>query len=129
MHRNRGTINTDKNFTSKCNNKSNEEKYAREVLKRFMVLAWRRPLEEKEVEPFVNLFSKYRPEFALALSVIKHTSPQQFGKVMSMTKPRLAVGFHFYNDHDTLPIMLENNFFRSIIPEICQKLPFLQIFI
>ena len=50
---------------------------------------------------------KYRPEFALALSVIKHTSPQQFGKVMSMTKPRLAVGFHFYNDHDTLPIMLE----------------------
>ena len=24
-----------------------------------------------------------------------------------MTKPRLAVGFHFYNDHDTLPTMLE----------------------
>ena len=50
---------------------------------------------------------KYRPEFALMLSVIKHTSPQQFGKVMSMTQPRLAVGFHFYNDHDTLPIMLD----------------------
>ena len=26
---------------------------------------------------------------------------------MAMTKPRLAVGYHFYNDYDTLPIMLE----------------------
>jgi ribonuclease Z len=50
---------------------------------------------------------KYPPDFALALSVMKHTSPQQFGKVMAMTKPRLAVGYHFYNDHDTLPVMLE----------------------
>lgn len=49
---------------------------------------------------------KYRPDFALALSVLKHTSPQQFGKVMALTKPRVAVGFHFYNDHDTLPVML-----------------------
>jgi ribonuclease Z len=49
----------------------------------------------------------YRPDFALALSVFKHTSPQQFGKVMAMTEPRLAVGYHFYNDHDTLPVMLE----------------------
>jgi ribonuclease Z len=45
---------------------------------------------------------KYRPDFALSLSVFKHTSPQQFGKVMAMTEPRLAVGYHFYNDHDTL---------------------------
>ena len=44
-------------------NRTNEENYAREVLTRFMVLAWRRPLGEKEVEPFVNLFAKYRPEF------------------------------------------------------------------
>jgi ribonuclease Z len=50
---------------------------------------------------------KYRPEFALALSVFKHTSAQQFGKVMAMTDPRLAVGYHFHNDHDTLPVMLE----------------------
>jgi ribonuclease Z len=50
---------------------------------------------------------RYRPEFALALSVFKHTSPQQFGKVMAMTEPRLAVGYHFYNDFDTLPVMLE----------------------
>lgn len=49
---------------------------------------------------------KYRPDFALALSVLKHTSPQQFGKVMAMTTPRLAVGYHFYNDHDTLPVQL-----------------------
>lgn len=49
-------------FESK--NKTNEEKYAREVLTRFMVLAWRRPLGPKEVDPFVNLFVKYRPEFA-----------------------------------------------------------------
>jgi ribonuclease Z len=49
----------------------------------------------------------YRPDFALALSIFKHTSPQQFGKVMAMTEPRLAVGYHFYNDHDTLPAMLE----------------------
>ena len=48
----------------------------------------------------------YPPDFALSLSVFKHTSPQQFGKVMAMTKPRLAVGYHFYNDHDTLPEML-----------------------
>ncbi len=49
---------------------------------------------------------KYRPDFALNLSAIKHTSPQQFGKIMAMTKPRLAVGYHFYNDHDTLPEQL-----------------------
>lgn len=48
----------------------------------------------------------YRPDFALNLSEIKHTSPQQFGKIMAMTKPRLAVGYHFYNDHDTLPEQL-----------------------
>ena len=32
-----------------------------------------------------------------------HTSPAQFGKVMSEIKPRLAVGYHFFNDFDTLP--------------------------
>ncbi len=34
-----------------------------------------------------------------------HTSPEQFGKVMSLTKPRMAVGYHFYNDADTAPEM------------------------
>ena len=32
-----------------------------------------------------------------------HTSPEQFGKVMSLVKPRLAIGYHFYNDFDTEP--------------------------
>ena len=37
-----------------------------------------------------------------------HTrTPAQFGKIMAETKPRMAVGYHFYNDHDTLPIVLE----------------------
>ena len=49
----------------------------------------------------------YPPHFALPLSTLAHTSPAQFGKIMAMTKPRLAVGYHFYNDHDTLPAQLE----------------------
>jgi ribonuclease Z len=32
-----------------------------------------------------------------------HTSPAQFGKVMSHIKPRMAVGYHFFNDFDTQP--------------------------
>jgi ribonuclease Z len=32
-----------------------------------------------------------------------HTSPAMFGKVMSTLKPRLAVGYHVFNDFDTLP--------------------------
>ena len=49
----------------------------------------------------------YEPTFALWLSTMAHTSPAQFGKIMAETKPRMAVGYHFYNDHDTLPIVLE----------------------
>ena len=48
----------------------------------------------------------YPVPFALALSTLAHTSPGQFGKIMADTKPRLAVGYHFYNDHDTLPAQL-----------------------
>ena len=50
---------------------------------------------------------KYPPDFALQLTTLAHSSPPQFGKVMAMTEPRLAVGYHFYNDHDTLPDVLE----------------------
>jgi ribonuclease Z len=50
---------------------------------------------------------KYDPTFALWLSTLGHTSPAQFGKVMAMTEPRMAVGYHFYNDHDTLPLALQ----------------------
>jgi len=35
------------------------------------------------------------------VGTVVHTSPAQFGKVMEMTKPRMAVGYHFSNDFDT----------------------------
>ena len=34
-----------------------------------------------------------------------HTTPAAFGKVMSMTKPRHAVAYHFQNDFDTGPLV------------------------
>jgi len=40
-----------------------EQVYAREVLTRFMARAWRRPVTETDVDPFLDLFNKYRPEF------------------------------------------------------------------
>ncbi|WP_422040662.1 guanitoxin biosynthesis MBL fold metallo-hydrolase GntH [Roseibium sp.] len=49
----------------------------------------------------------YSPQFALLLSTLLHTSPVQFGKLMALTEPRLAVAYHFFNDHDTLPEQLE----------------------
>ncbi|UCH30618.1 MAG: hypothetical protein JSV06_06230, partial [Myxococcales bacterium] len=36
------------------------------------------------------------------------TSPAQFGKVMAQTKPRMAVGYHFFNDFDTVPAVLRD---------------------
>jgi ribonuclease Z len=45
----------------------------------------------------------FAPREALAVGTIAHTSPEQFGKVMSFVKPRLAVGYHFFNDFDTQP--------------------------
>ena len=59
--------------------------------------------------PPVTLIEKqnYGAPFALLLSTLLHTSPGQFGKIMAETKPRLAVGYHFYNDHDTLPEQIE----------------------
>jgi ribonuclease Z len=50
----------------------------------------------------------YDPGFAVWLSTLAHTSPAQFGKIMAMTEPRMAVGYHFYNDHDTLPVVLQS---------------------
>jgi len=48
----------------------------------------------------------FTPYEALVVGSLGHTSPQQFGKVMSATNPRLAVAYHFYNDFDTAPTML-----------------------
>ena len=45
----------------------------------------------------------FAPLEALNVGTQGHTSPEQFGKVMSLVKPRLAVGYHFYNDYDIEP--------------------------
>ena len=45
----------------------------------------------------------FSPREALIVGTIAHTSPEQFGKVMSEVKPRIAVGYHFFNDFDTQP--------------------------
>ena len=50
---------------------------------------------------------RWTPEAALNVGTQVHTSPAQFGKVMSLIKPRLAVGYHFFNDFDTQPAILE----------------------
>lgn len=44
---------------------------------------------------------------ALNVSTQVHTSPAQFGKVMSDIKPRMAVAYHFFNDFDTLPGVIQ----------------------
>ena len=45
----------------------------------------------------------FAPQEALNVGTQGHTSPEQFGKVMSLVEPRLAIGYHFYNDFDTEP--------------------------
>ena len=49
---------------------------------------------------------KWTPGEALNVGTQVHTSPPQFGKVMSLTKPRMAVAYHFFNDFDTAPNQL-----------------------
>jgi ribonuclease Z len=46
---------------------------------------------------------QFTPSEALIVGTQAHTSPEQFGKVMSLVKPRLSVGYHFYNDFDIAP--------------------------
>jgi len=36
-----------------------------------------------------------------------HTTPAAFGKVMSMTKPVMAIDYHFFNDFNTAPGVYE----------------------
>jgi ribonuclease Z len=43
----------------------------------------------------------FTPAEALQVGTQAHTSPEQFGRVMSLTQPRIAVGYHFQNDFDT----------------------------
>ena len=47
----------------------------------------------------------FTPLEALTVGTQAHTSPEQFGKVMSLVEPRIAVGYHFQNDFDTAPEM------------------------
>jgi ribonuclease Z len=44
---------------------------------------------------------KFTPQTALAVGTQIHTPPEAFGKVMSMTQPRMAVAYHFFKDFDT----------------------------
>ena len=44
---------------------------------------------------------------ALEVGTQIHTPPPAFGKVMSLVKPRMAVAYHFFNDPDTAPKILE----------------------
>lgn len=44
-------------------NKADEKAYGREVLNRFLRRVWRRPVTAPEVDKFMALFAKYRPEF------------------------------------------------------------------
>lgn len=44
---------------------------------------------------------------ALEVGTQIHTAPPAFGKVMSLIKPRMAVAYHFFNDPDTSPKILE----------------------
>ena len=44
---------------------------------------------------------------ALNVGTQIHTSPAAFGKVMSMTKPRMAIAYHFFNDFNTAPGVMD----------------------
>ena len=47
----------------KSSNKKDEKKYSRDVIKRFITKAWRRPTTQQEIESYAGLFAKYRPQF------------------------------------------------------------------
>jgi ribonuclease Z len=49
----------------------------------------------------------FTPSEALMVGTQAHTSPEQFGKVMSLVKPRIGIAYHFYNDFDTEPEVRE----------------------
>lgn len=44
-------------------NRADEQAYGREVLNRFLTRAWRRPVTAPDINRFMALFAKYRPEF------------------------------------------------------------------
>ena len=52
------------------------------------------------VEEWISKY-KFPPPRALEVGTQIHTSPESFGKIMSLVKPRMAIAFHFFNDFDT----------------------------
>lgn len=50
---------------------------------------------------------KWPARDALNVGTQVHTSPAQFGKVMSDIRPRMAVGYHVFNDFDVAPVVEE----------------------
>lgn len=56
-------------------------------------------------EDFVTKY-KFQPEEAIYVSTLVHTTAPVFGKVMSLTKPKKAVAYHFQNDPETLPAVV-----------------------
>ena len=50
-----------------------------------------------------HMMTKYNQpaQLALRINLKFHTSAQSFGQIMSMTQPRQAVAYHFFNDADT----------------------------
>lgn len=50
--------------------------------------------------------SGYEERMARGISGFVHSLPDEAGKVFDLIRPRLAVGFHFFNDFDTAPEML-----------------------
>jgi ribonuclease Z len=46
-------------------------------------------------------------ERALLVGAQVHTPPEAFGKVMSIVKPRMAIAYHFINDFDTAPNIMQ----------------------
>jgi ribonuclease Z len=53
------------------------------------------------VEDWIKKY-KFPPPRALEVGTQIHTSPEAYGKIMSIVKPRMAVGYHFFNDFDTV---------------------------
>ncbi len=49
----------------------------------------------------------FTPSEAIFVGSQGHTAAEAFGKIMSLTKPRKAVCYHFQNDHDTAPAVLQ----------------------
>ena len=49
----------------------------------------------------------FTPDEAVLVGTQGHTTAAAFGKIMSLTKPRRAVCYHFQNDFDVQPAVLE----------------------